>query len=708
MESRSTVHEPSRLAGLTELLSRNETWLMERVLAYALAQGYAAYTSTLVEPWRVSIAGLTGALLSALAAHDGRPHEYPAALPDAAGDPIAAFAILEAKRHRHRGVTLAMFWGLLKYYRRAYLDLLVERIAPGPEREAALDFVCECFDRIEFAFVLAWTASPVRETREALEHENRVLANEKNKYLAVVESIPHAFFILDDQNRVENCNSAALALIGHADLPGKRSSGSGEDGQGQNRREACGCALSELLPWLAGPLAEAEAGDSGTGRISVESVSGSGEETRFYNTVVERIRFVTGMHFGKVVLVRDVTERRRAESALAQSEERYRTLVDLMHQGLVMLSPDGHIDFANDTLGEMLGRPVSAVIGLPASEFIRREDRERFAKALAERRQGLTDPYEIALRRVDGRLVHVMSSPSPIIGPDGDYQGSLEVMTDVTHLRQLENQLAAAKRLEAIGQLAGGVAHEINTPLQYLTGNLDFAITNLSRVVELMGKYEEALDRVGDERKLAAARQDIARFRQANDMEMVLAELPLALSESLHGAERVASFVRSIKRFAQSESGGRRVIDINEAILATVEVAQSAQETRVPIELHLANGLPPLSCVPGDFNQLLLCLLLNAADAVRRVNAPDGHIRVSSQQEGQDVALIVSDDGPGIPLEIQDKIFNPFFSTKDVGKGGGQGLSIALSIVEKHHGTIRFVSEPGHGTTFHVTFPLGE
>ena len=406
--------------------------------------------------------------------------------------------------------------------------------------------------------------------------------------------------------------------------------------------------------------------------------------------------------------MRDVTERRKAEIALAQSEDRYRTLVDLMHQGLVMLSPEGHIDFANDTLGEMLGRPVSAVIGQSASEFIRREDRERFAKALAERRQGLADPYEIALRRVDGRLVHVMSSPSTIIGPDGDYQGSLEVMTDVTHLRQLENQLAAAKRLEAIGQLAGGVAHEINTPLQYLTGNLDFAITNLSRVVELMGKYEEALDRVGDERKLAAARQDIARFRQAHDMEMVLAELPLALSESLHGAERVASFVRSIKRFAQSESGGRRVIDVNEAILATVEVAQSAQETRVPIELHLADGLPSLSCVPGDFNQLLLCLLLNAADAVRRANAPDGRIRVSSQQEGQDVALIVSDDGPGIPLEIQDKIFNPFFSTKDVGKGGGQGLSIALSIVEKHHGTIRFVSEPGHGTTFHVTFPLGE
>jgi len=706
MDSRSIAGASACLAGLAELLAQGETWLMERVLADALAQGYAAYASTLVEPWRVSIAGLTEAIVSALAGYDGRLHEYPAS-PDVAGDPIAAFAVRESGRHRQRGVTLPMFWGLFKYYRRAYLDLLVERLAPGPDREAALAFMADCFERIEFGLVLAWAASPGQETLESLGRENLLLTNEKIKYLAVVESIPHAFFILDATDRVENCNAAALALIGHDCCPtGKLYYGSDEGDAGRACREVRGRALAGLLPWLERPLADV--GAAGAQRVSLDAAAGTGEQARFYTAVVERIRDVTGSLAGKVVLVRDTTDRRQAEAALAQSEERYRTLISLMHQGLAIISPDGRIDFANDTLGEMLGCPLADVIGQPAAKFIRQGDQEHFAKVLAGRRQGEADPYEMALRRIDGRLVHVMSSPSPIIGQDGDFQGSFEVMTDITRLRQLEMQLATAKRLEAIGQLAGGVAHEINTPLQYVAGNLDFAISNLPRLLELLEKYESALGQAGEDRLVAAARQDIAAFRKDHDLETVLAELPLALSESRHGAERVASFVRSIKRFAQSESVGRRVIDVNEAIMATVEVAKSAQEDGVCMELDLAGDLPLLPCVPGDFNQLLLCLLLNAADAMRQGPASKGCIRVASQREGQSVAVTVSDSGPGIPLEIQDKIFNPFFSTKDVGKGGGQGLSIALSIVEKHNGTIRFVSDPGHGTTFHVTFPLEE
>jgi two-component system, NtrC family, sensor kinase len=696
------------LAWLDALLAESESWLMERVLAYAKAQGYGAFTSTLVEPWRISVAGLSRAIREALAINGELPHEYPVNT-FAGGDPIAAFAILEADRHRARGVSLAMFWGLLKYYRRAYLDLLDARLAPGRDRVRARDFVAECFERMEYSFVLTWTELSGQEDRDALARENLRLANEKDKYITVFASIPQALFLLDAQGLVSNCNAAALVLTGHAAPTGALACSSVAPDPGDVGREILGRDLAELLPWivpaLGGTLDPADAQCCREREFSLPDA-----DCRMAVTV-EPMQDVSGKFAGRVVLCRDVTEARRAEEALRHSEERYRTLVDLMHQGLVIFSPEGRIDFANDTLCEMLGAPMAAVVSHIMADFVRPEDRERFAAALRSRQAGEAEPYEMALRRSDdGRLTHVMASPTPLIGQDGEYQGSLEVFTDVSRLRDLEMRLITAKRLEAIGQLAGGVAHEINTPLQYVTGNLEFALANLPRLVSLLEKYEQALLRAADGRALDAARADIETFRREHDLEMVLSELPLALSESHAGAERVAAFVRSIKRFAQTETEGRRVIDVAEAVAATMDVARSATHDAVVLEMDMAEDLPPLPCVPGDFNQVLLCLILNAAQAVEEsqgARCGQGRVRVSARVAGAAIEMSVHDNGRGIPPEIQEKIFNPFFTTKEVGQGTGQGLSIAHSIMEKHGGTIRFETEPGKGTSFYLTFPLG-
>lgn len=690
-------------AALHDLLAESEAWLMERVLVYAKRYGYAAYTSTLVEPWRISIAGLTQAIGQALEHDGGLPRDYPVnASPG--HDPIAAFAILEAGRHRVRGVTLAMFWGLLKYYRQAYLDLLTERL-PHPQAHSARTFVCACFERMEFSFVLTWTALSGEDTGAALARENRLLANEKNKYLTVFESMPHALFLLDAEDRVENCNAAALALTGHVGGTGRLYYRSDAADDEKACPDVLGQPLADVLAWMAPALVRAA--DGGEDRPATEVEASVAE--RQFSVSVHPMQDTSGKFLGRVVVCRDVTDARQAEQALRQSEERYRTLVDLMHQGLVIFSPEGRIDFANDTLCDMLGAPACEVIGHNVDTFVRPEDRKRFAAELRARRDGAADPYELALRCRDGRLTYIMASPTPLVGQDGEYQGSLEVLTDVSRLKELEMRLVTAKRLEAIGQLAGGVAHEINTPLQYVSGNLEFALANLPRVTALLDKYEAALAKAEGGRALEVARVDIEAYRGEHDMEMVLAELPLALAESHAGAERVAAFVRSIKRFAQSETEGRRVIDVAEAILATAEVARSAVHDATVLEVDLADDLPPLPCVPGDFNQLLLCLLLNAAQAVEEAEAAGGgpgRVRVGCRVREQHLEVSISDTGRGIPPDIQDKIFNPFFTTKDVGQGTGQGLSIALSIVERHQGTIRFETQPGQGTTFYVTFPL--
>jgi len=690
-------------AAVRAVLEDGAGWLVERVLELAAQQGYTASTAALREPWRLSVVGLTEAVVQGLEAYDGTPHDYPAAAVTG-DDPVAVFVLTEAERHRPRGVTLAMFWGLLKYYRRAYLELLAERL-PAAGRWAR-DVVAECFDRMEFALGLAWADQSGREAADDLARENRWLTNEKDKYLTAFESIPHAMFLLDATGRVENCNAPALALAGYDAPPGRLYYSLDMTGREGACRAVLGCPVRRVLDWL--PPQAVVSGEAGQGgpQANVPAVCGE----RRFAVDVHPMLDVLGALSGRLLVCRDVTDAYLAEQALRQSEERYRTLVDLMHQGLVIFSPEGRIDFANDTLCEMLGAPATAVVGHDAREFVRAEDRSRFATALRARREGGGEPYEMALRRNDGRLTFIMSSPTPLIGEDGEYQGSLEVLTDVSRLKELEMRLVTAKRLEAIGQLAGGVAHEINTPLQYVSGNLEFALSNLPRLAALVEKYEAALALAGEGEAVAAARADIAAYRREHDMDMVLAELPLALAESHAGAERVAAFVRSIKRFAQSESEGRRIIDVVEAITATVEMARSAMHGTATFVVSLDEDLPPLPCVPGDFNQLLLCLLLNAGQAVEEAcagkPAVDGRVHVRARVVEESLEVAISDTGRGIPPEIQDKIFNPFFTTKEVGQGTGQGLSIALSIIQRHQGGIRFETQPGRGTTFYVTFPL--
>lgn len=689
-------------AALRAVLEDGESWLVGRVLEVAAQQGYTASTAALREPWRLSVAGLTRTLVRELGEAVGAPHEYPAGI-DPTADPVTAFVVTEAERHRARGVTLPLFWGLLKYYRRAFLDLLDDRLPPVETWPRA--FVAECFERMEFALGVAWADLSGREAADDLARENRWLANEKDKYLTAFESIPHAMFLLDADGRVENCNAPALALAGYDVPPGRLYYSLDMNGREGACRAVLDCPLRQVLDWMPPEATATEAASPTVPLAGLSAVSGE----RRFSVDVHPMLDVFGKLSGRLVVCRDVTDAYLADQALRQSEERYRTLVDLMHQGLVIFSPEGRIDFANDTLCEMLEAPCTDVVGQDARQFVRPEDRPIFDAALQARRNGGGDPYELALRRSDGQLTFVMSSPTPLVGDDGAYQGSLEVMTDVSRLKELEMRLVTAKRLEAIGQLAGGVAHEINTPLQYVSGNLEFALSNLPRLTALVEKYASALDLAGEGEAIEAARADIAAYRREHDMEMVLAELPLALAESHAGAERVAAFVRSIKRFAQSESAGRRIIDVAEAITATVEMARSAMHGGAAFIVELDEDLPPLPCVPGDFNQLLLCLLLNAAQAVEEASAGEsgeGRVLVRARGREDSLEVAISDTGHGIPVEIQDKIFNPFFTTKEVGQGTGQGLSIALSIIQRHRGGIRFETEPGRGTTFYVTFPL--
>ncbi len=278
---------------------------------------------------------------------------------------------------------------------------------------------------------------------------------------------------------------------------------------------------------------------------------------------------------------------------------------------------------------------------------------------------------------------------------------------DVTEADLLARQLAQAQKLESIGQLAAGIAHEINTPIQFIGDNVRFLQTAFKQILDFDASVRSAIASSGTP-DLAAA---VAAARAAADLDYVGEEVPTALVQTLDGVERVARIVLAMKRFSHPGSNDIARVDINEAIRNTIVVAANRWKYVADLRTELQPDLPAVACQGGEINQVLLNLLINASDAITdaKVADPerDGRILVSTAQFADQVEISVSDNGCGIPEHVRSHMFDPFFTTKAPGRGTGQGLAIAHSvIVKKHQGSIRFETKVDVGTTFVVRLPI--
>jgi signal transduction histidine kinase len=286
----------------------------------------------------------------------------------------------------------------------------------------------------------------------------------------------------------------------------------------------------------------------------------------------------------------------------------------------------------------------------------------------------------------------------------------LAIAQDVTERNRLEIELRHSQKLEAVGSLAAGIAHEINTPVQFVGDNIRFlrdAYMDLNKVREKYQRLREAAATDGNtERGLA---EEVTEVERAVDVDYLMEEIPKAIEQSLDGVTRVATLVRAMKDFAHPEAKEKAAADINEALRSTLVVARNELKYVADVETDLGS-VPPVICNIGELNQVFLNLLVNAAHAIaeaKKLTGAKGLIRVRTWTEANAVLISVSDTGSGIPENIRDKVFNPFFTTKAIGRGTGQGLAIARSIVvEMHGGTLTFKSAIGKGTTFYVRLPL--
>ncbi|MCK9329879.1 MAG: PAS domain S-box protein [Candidatus Cloacimonetes bacterium] len=298
--------------------------------------------------------------------------------------------------------------------------------------------------------------------------------------------------------------------------------------------------------------------------------------------------------------------------------------------------------------------------------------------------------------------------------------GFLILGEDVTEIQTLQHQLIHHQKLEAIGQLAAGIAHEINTPAQYVTDNNLFIQDSVNQIISFITKFNQRCTSLNNQlvnetnidklkEHLLIIHKDNLNMQDEIDFNFLIEEMPKAIEQSLEGLANISKIVKAMKDFSHPGIDSTTISNINQLINSTVTVARNEWKYSANVTLNFDENLPNIPCLPSEFNQAILNIIINATHAIKeRYNdSQKGEIRVKTSFDSNYVNIEISDNGVGIPSNIQDKIFDPFFTTKKIGEGTGQGLSIVYQIiVEKHNGKLYVSSEINQGTTFKIQLPI--
>jgi PAS domain S-box-containing protein len=415
-----------------------------------------------------------------------------------------------------------------------------------------------------------------------------------------------------------------------------------------------------------------------------------------------RENFVYRLPTNDVVAVyRDVSEQKMFEEQLRASEGRLTTILEKMPVGVAIVDSKHQILWLNEALRGMIGVTTKEeVISQRCSDAICGAGSALSKESGEAQREG-------RLLRGDGKELFVLQTVHEIV-VDGKQQ-TLYVFVDITHRKGLESELNHARKLEAVGQLAAGIAHEINTPAQFVGDSIDFLSASFKDMTSLVSRYHDTIEQLACEPVRGPLLQVLREAEDAADLSYIVQNVPAAFGRARDGVDRIASIVGAMKEFSHPDQREKSRADLNRALQATLAIARNEYKYVAEVETELGE-LPAVMCHVGDLNQVFLNLLVNAAHAISDVVKQfggKGKIRVRSRMDGEKVCIEIADSGCGIPEEIRERVFDPFFTTKEVGRGSGQGLAIARSIiVDKHGGSLTFTSKVGHGTTFTILIPV--
>ncbi len=405
----------------------------------------------------------------------------------------------------------------------------------------------------------------------------------------------------------------------------------------------------------------------------------------------------------RVVSLRDITDRRKAETARILLA----TVIEQFADAVIITGTDGVIRYVNPAAIRASGYSRRELLGQKTAILKSNQTDPTLFKELW---QTITGGHvwfgRMKSKKKDDTPVEEDVTISPVRNEEGDITNYVAIKRDVTKIDLLQKQLLKAQKMETIGQLAAGIAHEINTPMQYVQNNVTFLGRVFEDISVLVRDYRQLLQTPGI--KLS---DEAVKHLAEIDLDFLMAEIPQSVFETHGGINRVVKIVAALKEFSHPGSQAKTLIDVNHTIENTITVSRNEWKYVAEVVTDFDPELPLVCCQPDQLSQALLNLIVNSGQAIAETGAsvPDnpGRIGISTRHRGDFVEIRVSDSGGGIPEEIHNRIFDPFFTTKEVGKGTGQGLSIAhAAVVQKHGGSLDFISEPGKGTTFILRLPI--
>jgi len=528
------------------------------------------------------------------------------------------------------------------------------------------------------------------------------LLNERKMLRALIDNVPDFMCVKDTGRRFVLAN-AQLARAAGVNTPD----------------ELLGKTQSGLFPGkLAEALQEDEQKIFRSGQPShnreEKCVDSAGNEIHLLTTRVP-LRDSSGQITGIASVGRDISERKKVEGALWEAERRFHGIFDNAIIGIFQSTPAGRLIRVNPAMAVTFGYASAGEMMRLLTDFARQcfVDSKRGEEYLhLMETPGEAQNFECEVFRKDGSKIWLTLSVRAIRqnGVAIRHEGMCE---DVTERKMLRSQLLQAQKLESVGQLAAGIAHEINTPTQYIGDNVRFLKDAFQDMTRLLESYQRLLTAAKGNALCSETIQSVGEAVEGVDTDFLLEEIPKAFEHALDGVQRVSTIANAMKEFSHPDRKEKVPQDINRAIRTTIAVTRNEWKYVAEMVTEFDSTLPLVLCLPGEFNQVILNLIVNAAhaiaDVVQRGGTEKGTIRVLTIHCAEWAEIRIQDTGTGIPEAVRTRVFDPFFTTKEVGKGTGQGLAIARSIiVEKHGGSISFETEEGKGTTFIIRLPLDD
>ena len=548
-----------------------------------------------------------------------------------------------------------------------YADDLIDRF---PIHYASF---CSFFDRR-----IANRLQTLETLRQRQERTQRQLQREHEFSQALIGSLPGIFILLDAEGNLVRWNENI------------------ETATGRDLHDLMGTPMQTLYAREDRPrVMECIARAFNTGRAATEAhlIGKDGSLIPYYISALaitlDGERYLTGVGI-------DISDRKQIEAAFHASRKRLKMITDNLAEGVLVVDQSGSIAFANPSATRLLecstnwdleGHPITDIFRLDP-DSTPDDAKTPWVGAMRER-LSTKDDDAVVITLADRKLP-IAYVCTPLFETDAK-PAAIISFRDINDLKKVQREMIQSSRLASVGQLAAGIAHEINTPIQYIGSNLNFIAGSLETLMGALPGHEPA---EGPPPK--------------SKLDFLAEEMPVAIAESLDGVAQISRIVLSMKEFSHPGSTSKTMSDINRALESTLTVSRNVWRHVATTETDLAPDLPKVLCHAGELNQVFLNLIVNASHAIESSGKPlPGLLRVTTSHRNGIVEVRVSDNGSGIPDTIREKIFDPFFTTKEVGKGTGQGLAICRDvIVTKHGGTLDFETEFGTGTTFVIRLPV--